>query len=239
MKLGLYGELHYLPEGTRPIPTEQRVEALPSDMGYVIGAQLGGWLRPYTFVNLFFRYATGLGVYGDLTLPQMTQPARSFSHARELVGALSLNYEFSRIGIMGGAYVRGFRDPDAQELNPRDYVEGAVALRPHLYLLKWLHLATELSYQQRNYGGFDAYLDRRLTPKVFRFSVLPVISPTGKGTYARPMLYAVYTVSVLNQDARDALFEPSDVRYGAAPTGNQTVHYIGLGAEWWFQSSYR
>jgi hypothetical protein len=38
-------------------------------------------------------------------------------------------------------------------------------------------------------------------------------------------------VSKLNDDARDALFDHSDIRWG-----NSTVLYFGLGAEWWFQN---
>jgi hypothetical protein len=107
-------------------------------------------------------------------------------------------------------------------------------VRPQVYLTRWLHAATELSYQGRTYFGFDPYLDRRLAPRVFRASLLAIVSPLGTGTYTRPIVYAVYTYSALNQDALDALFDPTDVRYGHAG-----VHYLGVGAEWWFQSSYR
>ena len=239
LKLSAYGELHYISDATRPLRDEGRVEALPSETGWVLGGQVGMWLRPYTFANFFFRYAQGIAAFGDLGLPSSSDPPRASNAAREIVGALSLNYETRYLGLMGGAFVRGWRDPDLAALSPRDYVEGAVALRPQLYVAKWFHVALEGSYQQRAYAGFDPLLDRRLAPKVFRFSVMPIISPLGKGTYTRPIIYAVYTASVLNQDARDALFDPTDVRYGASPAGNQTVHYVGLGAEWWFQSSYR
>ena len=53
-----------------------------------------------------------------------------------------------------------------------------------------------------------------------------------------PFLYVIYTISVLNADARDALFATTDVRYGEG-SGTLPVHYVGIGAEWWFQSSYR
>lgn len=238
LKLSAYAELHYVPEGLRPVRDQSRNETLPEDWGYVLGAQIGGWLRPYTFVNLWFRYAGGLAVFGDLGLPS-SSPPRSVANARELVGALSLNYETSRIGVMAGAFLRSYRDPDPGALSVRDYVEGALSVRPQIYLLKWLHVATELSYQQRSYAGFDPYLDRRLNPRVFKWSVFPVVAPLGTGTYSRPMIYAIYTLSVLNQDARDALWDPTDVRYGGATQGNLVTHYVGLGAEWWFQSSYR
>ncbi len=64
-----------------------------------------------------------------------------------------------------------------------------------------MHTAVELSYQARESDGLDFATSRQLTPHVFRASILPIISPKGRGTYSRPQIYAVYTVSVLNQDA--------------------------------------
>jgi hypothetical protein len=73
-----------------------------------------------------------------------------------------------------------------------------------------------------------------LLPQIFRFSVMPLVAPLGRGTYSRPSLFLLYTVSVVNDDARVALYDPLDVRF---PYG--TVHYLGAGVEWWFNSSYR
>jgi maltoporin len=233
-KVSLYGEFHFLPEGDRPIPTEDRVEHLPSDFGWVAGAQLGLWSRAYTFLNLFFRYAGGLAAYGDLTNPQALAPDKRAVGARELVFAISHNLESRRVGVMSGFYVRRFVDPAPDPFNPRSYVEYIAAARPQLYITRWLNAAVEVSAQGRFYDGVDAYLDRRLNPQVYRLSFLPIVSPLGPGTYARPIIYGVYTLSILNQDARDALFDPTDVRYSAS-----VVHYLGIGAEWWFQSSYR
>jgi maltoporin len=100
--------------------------------------------------------------------------------------------------------------------------------------LRWFHLATELSFQERSYAGLDPLLDRRLEPKVLRASLMAIVSPLGPGTYSRPQFYALYTYSRLDQDAADALFDATDVRHD-----HTSVHYFGVGAEWWFQSSYR
>ncbi len=241
-KASLYGELHILPDGEQQFPSQMRTQQLPSDYGWVIGGQLGGWLRPFTFANLFVRAAGGLAAYGELTPPISIDATRTTSAAREVVVALSTNWESRYLGVMFGAYFRKFSDAAGGNDNPNDYSEGIVATRPHLYLTKWLHVAVELSYQARQYGGFDPLLNRRLTPEVFRASLIPIISPTGPGTYSRPQIYLVATVSRLNDDARAALFypgdggtlNPPDVRYSVA-----TAWYLGVGAEWWFQSSYR
>jgi maltoporin len=181
-KLALYAELHYLSDGDRPIVDQDRVEHLPSDYGWVAGAQLGLWKSPFNFVNLFFRYAGGLAAYGDLTAPQAVDPEKRVAAAREWVAALSANVELHRLGIMSAAYVRQFTDPAPDPFDPRSYLEYDIALRPQVYLTGWLHVATELSIQERVYNGFDPYLNRRLSPVVARASLLPIISPAGKGT---------------------------------------------------------
>jgi maltoporin len=234
LKFALYSEFHSIPDGDQPFQSQMRVQHLPSDYGWVIGLQAGAWYRHNNFLNLFLRYAGGLAAYGDLATPQGIDPTRRASSARELVAALSANHEFRRLGLMLGAYVRSFDDPGADPLNVRSYVEWIADARLQLYLTNWLHLAGEASLQQRYQAGYDPYLDRRLAPSVAKLSVLPIISPLGRGTYTRPIVYAIYTYSHLNQDALDALFDPTDIRYGQAD-----VHYIGVGAEWWFQSSYR
>jgi maltoporin len=233
-KVALYGELHLLPAGSETDPTTMLKTALPSDTGWVVGAQLGGWLRPYVFANLWFRAAGGLAAYGELTVPTGLDPTRSVQGAREYVGALSLNWESRYVGIMGGAYVRRFTDASTTAFNPQSYTEGIVATRPHIYWNEYFHTAFELSYQTRKADGVDFVANRVLTPSVFRFSVLPLVAPMGRGTYSRPQIYLIYTLSVMNDDARIALYDPSDYRYG-----QNVVHYIGTGVEWWFNSSYR
>jgi hypothetical protein len=234
MKVALYGELHLLPAGDQTDPNTRLKTALPSDVGWVVGAQLGGWLRPYVFANLWFRAAGGLAAYGELSVPTGLDPARSVQSAREVVGALSLNWESRWLGIMGGAYVRRFTDASSASLNPQSSTEGIIAARPHIYWNEYFHTAVELSYQSRRSDGVDFIANRVLSPSVFRFSVLPLVAPMGRGTYSRPQIYLIYTVSAMNDDARIALYDPSDYRYG-----QNIVHYIGTGVEWWFNSSYR
>jgi hypothetical protein len=233
-KIALYGELHALPAGTYTDPTTMLNTALPSDIGWVAGVQLGGWLRPFVFANLWFRAAGGLAAYGELSVPTGMDPTRSVAGAREYVGALSTNWESRHFGIMGGAYLRRFTDASNAAFNENSYTEGILAIRPHVYWNEYFHTAVELSYQARKSDGTDYVANRVLTPQVFRFSVLPLVAPMGRGTYSRPQLFLIYTLSVVNDDARIALYDPTDYRYGQS-----VVHYIGAGVEWWFNSSYR
>lgn len=233
-KISLYGELHRVPEGERQFVSQERKEALPADLGGVVGAQLGGWLREFTFVNLWFRAAFGLAAYGEFTPPSRLGADKKTTRAREFTFALSLNYESKWVGLMAGGYARGFTDAGPGPYNAYDYVEGALALRPHVYLHKYFHVAVEVSYQGRQYGGFDPLLNRRLTPQVFRAGIMPIVAPFGPGAYSRPQIYLAANWSRLNDDARLALFDSPDLR-----AAESNVFYFGIGAEWWFQSSYR
>ena len=224
----------FSPTGQRVFLPQQRTEKLPADNGWVGGLQLGGWLRPFTFINLWFRAAGGLGALGDLTPQRGFDLQRRTAGTREFLGALSLNYETRWIGVQGAAFIRRYRDASPGSYQRDNYLEGILIARPHIYLSKYFQVATEFSYQQRQYGGFDPAANRRLTPQVFRASVLPIVAPFGRGTYSRPIIYGVVTYSRLSEDARVALFDPTDVRYSS-----KNVLYLGLGAEWWFNSSYR
>lgn len=232
-KLIVYGEFHYLPKGERQATTPgQPPVPLADDYGYVVGAQVGGWLRSFVFANLFFRHAGGLAVFGDLGKPTGFNADQRAIDAREYTLALSGNYETRPIGVMAAAYFRHFSD--GSPVDNSGFNEGAVAVRPTVYFGKYFHTAVELSYQVRRPLTVDQDRGVYLLPMVARASVIPIVAPLGRGTYSRPILYAVYTLSYLNNDAQYYLFEPQDVRAGKA-----LVHYLGLGAEWWFNSSYR
>lgn len=235
-KLVLYGEFHYLPRGERqPEQQGQPPQPLPDDWGYVIGAQAGGWLRPFVFANVFFRHAGGLGAFGDLGKPYGFGSDQRTWGAREYTLATSANYESKWAGVMVGGYFRAWSDANAsQGGDDTGYKEGAAAVRPTLYFGKYFHTAIELSYQIRRPNTVDQDLARYVTPQVGRVSLMPIVAPLGRGTYSRPFLYGLYTLSYLSGDAQYYLFEPRDVR-----AGRSLVHYLGLGVEWWFNSSYR
>jgi maltoporin len=232
-KVVVYGEFHYLPKGERQgemvgLPPQP----LPDDFGYVVGAQLGGWLRSFVFANLFFRHAGGLGAFGDLGKPFGFDSDERVWGASENTLALSANYESQTFGLMAGGYFRKWSDANKSE--DSGYSEGALALRPTLYFTKYIHTALELSYQVRRPTAVDQDNGRYIRPMVARASLIPIVAPLGRGTYSRPFLYGIYTLSWLSSDAQYYLFDPQDVR-----AGHSIVHYLGLGVEWWFNSSYR
>ncbi|MFP4598889.1 MAG: carbohydrate porin, partial [Persicimonas sp.] len=158
----LYGEYHRLPEGERispelieagaPIQQEDLLlETLPSDDGFVLGTQLGLFESDTAnHLNLFFRWSRGIAAFGELGVPFGTTEAGTADGADELLGALSGNWESRWVGVLAGAYLRRFEDADANETDLDDFSEGAVVLRPAVFITDHFHQAVELSYQRKN-----------------------------------------------------------------------------------------
>jgi hypothetical protein len=60
---------------------------------------------------------------------------------------------------------------------------------------------------------------------------MPILSPAGRGNYSRPHIRAIYNVAFRDESAK--LLYPVDDGFR-----NRSVeHFIGAGAEWWFNSS--
>jgi maltoporin len=231
----LYTEIHQLPHGQFQLQAGD-YETLPGDLGYVIGAQIGAFSgKRDTHVNLFVRYAGGLAAYGDFTTPDQLAPDKTTNGAHELVVALGGNYETGPLGLMVGAYVRSFRNA-SPSLNFEDVDEGIIALRPHVFFGELGGIAVEGSYQAQERGVLPLTSGGKpgsgpLKPAEWRVGVVPFLSPAGRGDYARPQFRLIYAMTGRNQDAR-ALYPSTDV-YSL-----RTVEYfLGLGAEWWFNSS--
>ncbi len=233
-KLSLYGEGHYLPSGHYdPSTTTVRPAiALPSDTGFVIGAQgtVYGFGDRDGHVHLFARYARGIAAYGDLAVPFGLDDKRRTTKASELLFATSGNFEVDRFGVMMGAYLRHFNDASGATFSSNKYWEGILALRPILYATEHTGIGAEVSYQYRSENVLTDD-GKHVTPQAWRLSVLPLITPYGWGDYKRPIIYAVYTATIRNQAAED-LYPVGD------PRATRSVeHYLGLQAEWWFNSS--
>ena len=69
-------------------------------------------------------------------------------------------------------------------------------------------------------------------PAVFQIAPMALYSPFGPGSYARPQLRLVYRAAHLNAAARDQLYALEDPRRTL-----EWVHFLGVQAEWWFNSS--
>jgi maltoporin len=237
LKAVAYAELHELPEGQRE--SEPAVfETLPSDSGYVIGAQIGAFTGERdTHVNLFVRYARGLAAYGELATPGRLALDKTTSGAHEITVSLGGNWETGPFGVLAGAYVRSFRDA-SESLSFEDVDEAIFAVRPQLFFGELWGVAVEGSYQLAQRGVVaapaetpNAAPEGPVTGHLARIGLMPFLSPAGRGSYARPQIRLIYAITLSDAAARS--FYPKDDVLGL----RDTEHFLGIGAEWWFNSS--
>jgi maltoporin len=240
IKLVLYGEMHQVPGGQRETAQPQRFEDVPHDDGYVIGGQIGGYTgEDDTHVNLFVRYATGTAAYGEFAYPEGLGPDRTTSGAHEITFAAGGNWELGPVAIMLGGYFRSFRNA-TDALDYDDVDEGIVIARPQIFFTEWLGLGVEGSYQAQqrgviaDVGDGDPSVSAEPAPvvaRIARIGVIPFVTPAGRGSYSRPVIWLIYSAANRDDGAR-ALF-PVDDNYSI----REWEHFIGLGAEWWFGST--
>ena len=136
-----------------------------------------------------------------------------------------------RSAWMAGGYFRRFSDQRIAE--DSGFSEAPWRLRPTIYFASTSTRHPELSYQLRRPTTVDQ--DSGRYPKAVVARANGSHRCTARSWHLfRPFLYGIYTLSWLSSDAQYYLFEPQDVR-----AGHSLVHYLGLGVEWWFNSSYR
>jgi len=241
LKGAVYGEVRALSSGQRE--TDPGVfEDVPAENGFVVGAQIGAFTgQRDTHLNLFFRYARGLAAYGEFARPTRLSLERTTDGAQEVLVAAGGNWETGPFGLMAGAYLRSFRNASAA-LDNDDIDEGIVALRPHLFFGEWGGLSVEGSFQAQQRGVLFAEEPAEgetkaaptgpLTGTMWRFGVVPFLSPAGRGDYSRPHFRLIYLVSLRDKGAR--AFYPKDDVFGL----REVEHFFGFGAEWWFNTSW-
>lgn len=229
----LYGELHYVPPGTREVETRV-YEDVPKDKGFVAGAQLGAFTgKRSTYFNLTARFATGLAAYGELNAPRQLRPDRRTTGAYELLLTLSGNYERGPFGLLLGSYYRQFRNA-SRSLDWDDLNEGIVIVRPQVWFAKIAGVALEASYQAQQRGVATETAPGLFQPafaQLGRFGLIPYISPGGPGAFQRPHIRLIYLLTVRDGTART--FYPADDLFARRAVD----HFIGVGAEWWFGST--
>jgi maltoporin len=228
----LYGELHEVAAGTTRDPNTNLDKGLPADTGFMIGSQLTYFTGEHdTYASLVMRHARGIAAYDPLEAPITFALDRTTSGASETRIAVSGNWETHDFAINAAAYVRFFRDGSPAETSTQKYDEGAVVARPSLFLGDHFGFSLEGSYQQRRIAIILPDADGPLSSSVAKFGVMPYFSPAGRGSFKRPQIRLLYVASFRNSGAR-ALYPAED-----AFSQRNTEHFLGIGAEWWFNSS--
>ena len=233
-KVKLYGELQSLPSGER-LRADDSVEELPQDWGASLGAQLGAWQPGGTHANLFVKWSKGLTAFDELAAPDgLDSSYAAWPGASELLVGLGAAYDLAGRGhVVGGAYTRRFVDADASVRDRDDGWEYAVDVRPELRIAGDFLAGVDLSYQVRFPRGVSPTTLLAADPAVAQAAPMLVYAPMGAGAYDRPQLRLVWRVARLNEAALDQ-YAPDDPRRDHA-----TVHFLGVQAEWWFNSTTR
>jgi hypothetical protein len=235
-KAVLYGEQHWLAAGERR-REGGLTDTLPEDSGFVLGAQLGGYLADrHTFINVFFRYARGLGAYDPLGVPFRTGSVVSTGRAEEIRLATSANWEWREspdvgVGVQLGAWWRLFHDADPAIFQRGALSEGALSVRPMLWFGDVAGFALDASYQGLQSSAIDERTGRVEGGNVFKLGLMPFVTPFGRGTYTRPQIRLLYVLTGRDDGAR-RLYNDADPRSQAS-----IEHFLGVNVEWWFDST--
>jgi LamB porin len=231
-KVILYGELHQIAAGTYQDPLTKVERGLPGDSGWLAGSQLT-WFRGQrdTYASLVMRHARGIAAYDPLAVPVTFALDRTVAGASETQIAVSSNWEHEFFGVTAAAYVRFFRDGSPAETSTQKYDEGVVVARPSVFLGEHFGVSLEGSYQQRRLALLSPDGDGTLNASVTKLGVMPYFSPSGRGTFKRPQIRLLYTASMRDSGTR-GLYATEDVF-----SQRSTEHFLGVGAEWWFNSS--
>jgi maltoporin len=236
-KASLYVEAQRLGAGTRQ-RADDSFEALPSDLGFVVGGEVAAWgfgtPGGASHANVFFRYARGLAASDWLAVPtSVGLDRRTWTDASEWLVGTSTNVELGAAGALVGAYARRFQSaaPDPS-IDPASGWEAVLDARPYVHVYGALAGAVDVSWQKRWPNGLSPTSLAPVAPSVFQLAPMLLVTPGGEGSYVRPQLRLVYRAAHLDADARES-YAVDDPRRAHA-----WVHYLGVQAEWWFNSSY-
>jgi hypothetical protein len=234
-KLKVHGEYHALPSGTRK-RTDGTYEDLPADKGLLIGAELGVFgfssnQQHRNHLNVFTRYAKGLAAFDELAPPTTFGSNLKTTNANEFTFGVSGNYDFALGNVMVGALSRRFIDADGNATDPDDGWEYAIDARPLVRVVPDFFVGADVSYQARFPKGLNPNTLRAEDPGLFQIAPMLVWSPMGPSAYDRPQIRIVYRAAHLNEAALDE-YVVQDPRHS-----HEWVHFLGLQAEWWFNSS--
>ena len=228
-KAKLYGEVHAIGEGEILQTQPELIKKLPSDNGWLIGAQFGvsNFLED-SFVNIFIKYAAGLAAYGEMAVPFGVDTEMKAADAKHFMAGVSAGFNFFNYAdILLGGYVRYFTDADGIAEDFDDGVEGVWDIRITGHIGKYFRPGIELSQQLRMPNGLSPVNQKQDLASIFKFSLLPAVR-FGEGMLGRPEIRFNYTVSVLNEAARNIFPERDELRSA------EVVHFVGIAAEWWF-----
>ena len=135
-------------------------------------------------------------------------------------------------GVLVGGYLRSFRDGDPSPTTSQKYDEGILAVRPQLYIGERWGVALEGAFEARRYAVLD--------PQTDAAARRPASGASASSRTSRPAAAARTSARSCGSSTRSPpattatreLYPAQDVF-----SQRRVEQYIGLGAEWWFNSS--
>jgi hypothetical protein len=122
-------------------------------------------------------------------------------------------------------------DATGEDMDPNDGWQYVIDARPLARFARDWYIGADVSYQARFPQGLNPITLRAEDPAIFHIAPMIVFSPMGPSGYDRPQIRFVYSAANLNQGALDD-YVPGDVR-----NVRPWEYYLGVQAEWWFNSS--
>jgi len=230
LKFKLYGEFHLIGEGNYKENEVAENYHLPSDNGFVLGSEFTYHsFAKNSFLHLFIKYARGMAAYGEFGIPFGSDENKKTTGANEFLIGSSFNFEKESLGVMFGTYYRYFEDADNNIYDDDDYNEAIFDLRLSWYFTDIFHLDFESIVEFLKLNNLDSETNTEMNAQLFKFAIMPTISPNGRGAYTQPKIRLIYTFTYMNEGA-EHLYEKSN------PIRNSINHYLGVSAEWWFNS---
>ena len=227
-KAKLYGEVHAIGEGEYLQTQPEEVKKLPSDIGWLVGGQFGvSNFLGESFANVFVKYAGGLAAYGEMAIPFGISTDLRAAKARQFLFGVSSGLDFHYVNMLLGGYVRYFRNANGIDEDFDDGVEGVWNVRITGRVGRYFAPGIELSQQLRRPNGLSPVTQTQDLGSIFKLSLLPAVR-FGEGMLSRPEIRLNYTVSFLNEAARNMFPERDRLRKA------EVVHFLGIAAEWWF-----
>jgi len=238
LKLKLYGEFHTISSASYEY--EFNSYNLPADKGYLFGLQTtyyGFNNNNNNYIHFFAKYSMGMAAYGSMGIPYDLNKNNKTTEANELLLGWALNFEKGDIGLIMGSYFRRFRDADNNNYDDDDINEGIFNFRFLYYIGNYFHISTEFSYQMLQVSNLNSTSMKREAPQMFKFLLMPTLSPNGRSNLTQPKIRLVYSLSIYNDSAQKIINTqtPSESPNPTVNWGNYT-HYLGISAEWWFNN---
>jgi maltoporin len=236
-KVKAYLEVQGLPTGSRR-REDSTLEELPADYGLSLGLQLGWWTQQGflsgSHANLFARWSKGLTAFDELAAPSGLDDRHAvWPGASEIVVGAGTAINQLWGNVAAAAYARRFVDADDSTQDRDDGWEYAVDVRPEVKLTRHLMAGADVSYQVRFPRGLSPTTLLAADPAVLQIAPMLVLTPAGNRTFDRPQLRLVWRIARLNEAAIDE-YPVDDPR-----REHDVVHFLGVQAEWWFNSSTR